>query len=81
MNPNVVRIYMTKDCELVLVNHSNQDTPILEVILFINGEVYGEPIVGVTWQYLIELILQVSRGELSEFMDYYGDEDINVRLN
>ena len=54
---------------------------LLEFILFINGEVYGEPIVGVTWQYLIELILQVSRGELSEFMDYYGDEDINVRLN
>ena len=81
MNPNVVRIYMTKNFELVLINHSNQDTPILEVILFINGEVYGEPIVGVTWQYLIELILQVSRGELSEFMDYYGDEDIDVRLN
>jgi len=80
MNPNVVRIYMAKNCELVLVNHSNPDTPILEVILFINGEVYGEPIVGVTWQYLIELMLQVSRGELSEFMEY-ETEEISVRLN
>jgi hypothetical protein len=65
-----VRLPITKEYELVLVNYYMIDSPILEVTLFVNDKLYGEPLLDITWQYLIELILQVSRGELSKFIGY-----------
>ena len=75
---STVRLPITKECELVLFYIV--DSSILEVTLFVNGNLYGEPILDVSWQYLIELILQVSRGDLSEFIDYENDK-IGLRIN
>lgn len=75
---STVRLPITKECELVLFYIV--DSSILEVTLFVNGDLYGESIVDVSWQYLIELMLQVSRGDLSEFIDYENDE-MGLRIN
>jgi hypothetical protein len=77
---STVRLPITKEYELSIINNYIIDSPILEVALFVNGSLYGEPILDITWQYLIELMLQVSRGELSEFMDYEFDA-MSSRMN
>jgi|TARA_R110000744_G_scaffold355067_1_gene461541 hypothetical protein len=58
----------------------DKESPGPVVTLFVNGNLYGESLVDVSWQYLIELMLQVSRGDLSEFMNYEDDE-IELRIN
>jgi hypothetical protein len=78
MIDSTVRLPITKECELVLFYIV--DSSILEVTLFVNGDLYGESIVDVSWQYLIELMLQVSRGDLSEFIDYENNK-IGLRIN